>query len=113
MLTGYFGLLPIIFLIATIMTKAGSKAWILFFVSCFFLLISFGNYFSLWKLIFEYVPLMDHIRFPAAFRLFAILGFLLTAEVTMNNVAIYRRTITSSIILLLIIIVSVLLAYRK
>jgi hypothetical protein len=113
MINGYFGLLPIIFLITIFITRQSRKIWIVFLTSSLFLFISFGNEFILWKLIFNYAPLINHIRFPASFRLFAMLGFLLAAGIVMNNVTTYRRTITSSIILLIVIIGSAVLACAK
>ena len=116
MLNGYFGLLPIIYLIAMFITRQSRNVWVIFLVAGFILFISFGNDFFLWKFLFNYSPLMNRIRFPASFRLFAIFGFIITAGIVMSNVNTYKRIIPASLILLALIfgfiIFSVLDEYR-
>jgi hypothetical protein len=111
MLNAYFGLMPLVFLLALFITKQKAEAWWLFSISCFFILISFGNDFFLWKWIYEYVPLMNRIRFPAAFRLFAISGFLITAGLVMNNVNTYRRISWAALAVLIVILAWSLLSF--
>jgi len=111
MLNGYFGLLPVIFLIVMIITKQSLKSWMLLLVSALFLLVSFGNNFFLWKILVNILPLMNHIRFPASFRLFAIIGFLISAGLVMNNDVTYKRIIPATILLLMALIASAVYAY--
>jgi len=111
MINGYIGLLPVIFLITLIITRQQRTVWILFFISCLLLMISFGSSFLIWNVLFKYVPLINHIRFAASFRLFAMMGFLITAGMVMTNTESYKRAVHASIILLSMIVVAAVYSY--
>jgi hypothetical protein len=91
MANGYAGWLPIIFLPLLFVTPQPRVARAFFVSGIFFLLLSFGNSARLWNLLFTCLPLVDFIRFPAAFRLFAILCFLLAAALVMNQATSYPK----------------------
>ncbi|HYV90709.1 MAG TPA: YfhO family protein [Chitinophagales bacterium] len=111
MINGYIGLLPLIILITLMITRQQRTVWILFFSSCLMLMISFGGSFFIWNVLFRYVPLIDHIRFAASFRLFAIIGFLIVAGMVMNNPESYRRAIHASVVLLIVILAAAVFSY--
>ncbi len=50
----------------------------------FFLLASFGAYTPLRKLLYDFVPLMDLFRFPAIYRLFTIICFIICAAYSLR-----------------------------
>jgi hypothetical protein len=104
MINGYMGLLPLILLIAIFFTHQEKKVWVVFTVSCLMLLISFGNNFFVWDFAFNYVPLINRIRFPSLFRGFSITGFLITAGMVMSNTKNSSRYFTASIFLLFLVL---------
>lgn len=113
MLNGYFGLLPFIFLVCLFISPQPAKVWALFLISVFLLLISLGHSFFLWNLLFDYVPLFNRIRFPAAFRLPSIIGFLICAAHVMNNAGTYKRVSAATVAVLIIIAGAAIAAYAK
>ncbi len=78
MTNAYFGILMFLFFILGIFVKKPSIYKILFGYALFCLLVSFGSYLPLREFLFDYVPLMNLFRFPSVFRLFVIIGFILT-----------------------------------
>lgn len=80
MANGYFGLLMLGFLMASLLNfKFIKKNWQFYFIAVVCLLVSLGSALPLRQWLFEYVPLMDLFRFPSIFSLFFILFFLLVA----------------------------------
>jgi uncharacterized membrane protein YciS (DUF1049 family) len=78
MRNGYFGLLPLLFFILGIFAKKPQEISILFYFGIFSLLASVGEYLPVRAFLFHYVPMMNVFRFPSVFRLFFIIGALLT-----------------------------------
>ncbi len=78
MRNGYFGLLPLMFFILGIFMKKPREISILFYFGIFSLLASVGEYLPVRAFLFHYVPMMNVFRFPSVFRLFFIIGALLT-----------------------------------
>jgi hypothetical protein len=78
MRNGYFGLLPLLFFILGIFAKKPREISILFYFGIFSLLASVGEYLPVRAFLFHYVPMMNVFRFPSVFRLFFIIGALLT-----------------------------------
>ena len=78
MRNGYFGLLPLLFFVLGIFAKKPREISILFYFGIFSLLSSVGEYLPIRAFLFHYVPMMNVFRFPSVFRLFFIIGALLT-----------------------------------
>lgn len=113
MLNSYVGLLPLILLVCLLISPQPAKVRALFLVSVFLLIISFGHSFFLWNLLFDYVPLVNRIRFPAAFRLPALIGFLICAALVMNNAGTYKRISAAAGAVLITIAGAALAAFAK
>jgi hypothetical protein len=79
MTNAYIGLVALIFMIVGLIRNPSRPTIIISIVSFLFLLISFGDAFPLWPFLFDHVPLFNRMRFPAAFRLFVIMGMLVVA----------------------------------
>ncbi|MCY7409697.1 MAG: YfhO family protein [Chitinophagales bacterium] len=100
MINGYIGLLPLILLVTIFISKPNRKVWLLFSVSLLMLLISFGTGFIVWDFLFNYFPLINRIRFPSLFRVFAMFGFLVSAGLMMSIVASPKKIFCAIVILL-------------
>lgn len=81
----YMGLLTWIFLIAGLTFTREKRTMAVILCTLTLLLISFGDVLPFWTFLFDYVPYFDHIRFPAAFRLFVITGCLVIAAEGMKQ----------------------------
>lgn len=112
----YIGLTALLFFLLGIVylrQKAVRAGIIMAFL---FLLIAFGDALPLWPLLFDTVPFFDHIRFPAAFRLFAIIGCLLSAAAVMMTEQSTRskklRIVIVTFILVLLLLCTVAVYYN-
>lgn len=87
----YFGLLPLLVLFPTIWMNKSNRYKMagLFGILC--LMVALGNILPVREWLFNYVPMMDTFRFPAIFRLFSILGFLLYAGYGIQRVFDYNE----------------------
>jgi len=77
MSNAYVGLFPTVILLFSLFTGSIKKNSNWFILSILFLLIGFGNQTQLRALLYHYVPGFDLFRFPALFRLFFIISFLI------------------------------------
>lgn len=93
MANAYIGLIAFVFLLRFIVKKLNLKTSILWGLGLFFLLVAMGDYFFLRAFLFHYVPMMDLFRYPALFRIFALVCFLLLAGLSLEN---YKSTLSSS-----------------
>lgn len=84
----YMGLLTWIFLIAGLTLIREKRTMAIILCTLLMLLISFGDVLPFWTFLFDYIPYFDHIRFPAAFRLFVIAGCMVIAAEGMKQEAI-------------------------
>jgi len=82
---GYFGILLFVFFILFLFRKKSSKERFILYTSLFCLIAALGEKFFLREFLYNYLPLMDTFRFPSAFRLFVIFGFILSAGFYLNN----------------------------
>lgn len=85
MANAYFGLIPLVFFLGAIRLKANRKVLLLLGVGILCLLIAMGEHFFLRAALYHYVPLMDIFRYPALFRLFALIPFLLLFGMTFQR----------------------------
>lgn len=85
MVNGYFGIFLFVFFFAGIFTKKSIELKVLFGLGLFSLAAAVGDVLPVRELLFNYVPMMNVFRFPAVFRLFVILPFILIAANYLNE----------------------------
>ena len=85
MINGYFGFLLFILLFAGLFTKKSIELKILLILGIVSLTAAVGDALPVRKLLFDYVPMMNVFRFPAVFRTFVILPFILIGANYLNN----------------------------
>ena len=78
MRNGYFGLIVLIFFFLGTFRKKPIELRIFFWFGIFCLTAAVGEYLPVREFLFRYVPMMNVFRFPSVFRLFFILGAVLT-----------------------------------
>ena len=110
----YIGLLSFIFLLSGIiyLKKYGKKVYVILMLIALFLFLSFGAGYGFYYLAYNYLPGFKYFRFPTMIRYFALLGMLLLAGYTGNNILknkqwkdlLWPIFITASILLLFLII---------
>ena len=116
MTNGYFGILMFLFFLFSLFIKKPAIYKLLLGFAIFSLLASFGKYLPVREFLFQYVPMMNLFRFPSAFRLFTIIGFVLLAAYWLdyfikNDVETNRKKLKLALILLISVFIgSVLLA---
>ena len=76
MVNVYFGLGALMLVITQLFFKPTKKGLLIFGIALIFMGISFGDYFFLRSWLYHSLPLMDMFRYPALFRLFFIVLFL-------------------------------------
>jgi hypothetical protein len=85
MVNGYFGVFLFLFFFAGIFTKKSVELKVLFGLGIFSLTAALGEVLPVRELLFNYVPMMNVFRFPAVFRLFVILPFILIGANYLNE----------------------------
>lgn len=85
MINGYFGIFLFIFFFAGIFTKKSVELKVLFGLGIISLAAAVGDALPVRALLFNYVPMMNVFRFPAVFRLFVILPFILIGANYLNE----------------------------
>jgi hypothetical protein len=85
MINGYFGLFLLVFFFAGLFTKKTIELKILLGLGLFSLTAAVGDALPVRALLFDYVPMMNVFRFPAVFRLFVILPFILISANYLNK----------------------------
>lgn len=91
MSNGYVGLFILFFLLIGITGKMSRKEKLLLGISLLMLGISLGSELPLRTWLYRYVPLMNLFRFPALFRLFFIIGFIVLASGAINRFIIQKQ----------------------
>jgi hypothetical protein len=105
MANAYIGLAALVFLLSSIFNKHSRETLSIIIIAFLLLLFSFGDSLPFWPLLFEQVPLFDHIRFPAAFRLFVIMGFIIAAAEGLNNIRILQSALPRYLALFILLLV--------
>ncbi len=77
MANGYFGLFGFLFFLLYLWKKPTWKGMLFGGLGLFFLLTAMGDYFVFREWLYEYVPMMNLFRYPALFRIFTIICFLI------------------------------------
>lgn len=85
MSNAYFGVFMFILFLLSLRIKKPIEYKILFWFAVFALTAAVGDYLPIRSLLFKFVPMMDLFRFPSVFRLFVIIGFLLSAALWLNS----------------------------
>lgn len=79
MRNAYFGIFTFLFFILGLFSKKPLEIRVLFYFGIFALIASVGEYLPVREFLFKYIPMMNVFRFPSVFRLFFIIGGILTA----------------------------------
>lgn len=79
MSNAYFGLIPLVFFLAALFVRRNALLNLFLGWGLFCLLAATGDATPLREFLFNYMPGMDQFRFPALFRLYAILCFAVIA----------------------------------
>lgn len=79
MANGYIGYFVFCFFVLSLFKRKYPVQRVILWVSLVCLIISVGEKTYIRELLYHYVPLFDSFRFPSAFRLFVIMGFILSA----------------------------------
>ncbi len=79
MVNVYFGLGAFLLVVTQLMFRPEKKVLAIFGIALIFMGISFGDYFFLRSWLYHSLPFMDMFRYPALFRLFFIVLFLVLA----------------------------------
>ena len=79
MSNGYFGLIPLVFFFLSLTVKRPKIFNIFLAWGVFCLLAALGEALPVRAFLYRYVPFMDQFRFPAAFRIYVILSFLIVS----------------------------------
>jgi hypothetical protein len=108
MSNSYFGLIILVFFITGLMMRKTRLINLLLAWGLFCLAASVGSALPLREFLYHYVPFMNLFRFPALFRLFFILSFIVVSGFAFNNWlkdgGIYSRRIKISLISVSLII---------
>ncbi len=81
----YFGIMLLICFVYSFLRPFTKKSLFLLIAGLITLIISFGDYFFIHGLLYEYIPLFDKFRHPGALRIFTILFFLLFTGIQLSR----------------------------
>jgi MFS family permease len=91
----YFGLVIFLFFIYSLFLKKTGIVRLFLWFGIISLCAAFGAYLPLRKFLWDYFPMMGMFRFPSLFRLFTIIGFIISAgfalEVFQNSEKIKKK----------------------
>ncbi len=76
---GYIGILVFLFFLLSLFYKKSPKHRFFLITGIVCLIAALGEQFYLRSFLYHYLPFMDSFRFPAAFRLFVIIAFIVSA----------------------------------
>jgi hypothetical protein len=85
MSNGYFGLITLIFFIAALMIKRTKLVNLFLAWGLFCLAASAGSALPVREFLYDYIPFMNLFRFPALFRVFCILSFIVVGGYAFNE----------------------------
>ncbi len=116
MRNGYFGIIVFLFFILGTFRKKPLELRIFFWFGIFCLCSAVGEYLPVREFLFRYVPMMNVFRFPSVFRLFFILGAVLTGVWTLQQYLVESKRENRTLYLALGIsfcaMLSVIVAFR-
>ncbi|WP_144887869.1 hypothetical protein [Lacibacter cauensis] len=108
----YFGLLLLVFLVFTLLTKKTRLQWFFILTAAFFFLLSVGGPFK--QFAHKFLPLIGYVRINGEFRIFAIICFIILATQGFQKYAdeTFRfKKIIKKIIQVLVVIIFFLFSY--
>ena len=116
MRNGYFGLIILLFFVLGTFRKKPIELRIFFWFGMFCLSAAVGEYLPLREFLFRYVPMMNVFRFPSVFRLFFILGAVLSGVWTLQHYLIddkrEKRTVFIALGISLCAMIAVIVSFR-
>jgi hypothetical protein len=116
MRNGYFGLIVLIFFVLGTFRKKPIELRIFFWFGILCLCAAVGEYLPVREFLFRYVPMMNVFRFPSVFRLFFILGAVLTGVWTLQHDLLddkrSKRTVLMALGISLCAMLAVIVAFR-
>jgi len=84
MTNAYIGIITFVFLIYAFFIKKNKFIITVLIISFLSLLTAMGDAMPFRKILYDYVPFFNTFRFPSVFRLFTIMGFIITAAYSFN-----------------------------
>ena len=116
MRNGYFGLIILLFFILGTFRKKPIELRIFFWFGIFCLSAAVGEYLPVREFLFRYVPMMNVFRFPSVFRLFFILGAVLSGVWTLQHYLLddkrEKRTVFIVMGISICAMIAVIIAFR-
>jgi len=106
----YFGLLSFLLLLFTVFVKPTAKQLWFLVAGVFFLSVAMGPELPVREWLYNYYPLMNVSRLPGLFRLFAIIGFIVVAGFTFQQVVDNFETYRKKLLVFLLMFTAVLAA---
>ncbi|MFO7614341.1 MAG: YfhO family protein [Bacteroidales bacterium] len=85
MSNGYFGLLTLVFFLSALMIRRTRLVNLFLIWGLFCLAAAVGSALPVREFLYHHVPLMNFFRFPALFRVFFIVSFIITAGFAFNE----------------------------
>lgn len=116
MRNGYFGLIILLFFVLGTLRKKPIELRVFFWFGMFCLSAAVGEYLPVREFLFRYVPMMNVFRFPSVFRLFFILGAVLSGVWTLQHYLIddkrEKRTVFIALGISLCAMIAVIVSFR-
>ena len=84
----FFGVIPLIFLTFSFLSKKNNLQRILLFFFLIYLLAALGEYLPVRKFMYDYLPLMNLFRLPGLFRVVALFFLLLHLSLYLKNTSV-------------------------
>ena len=110
----YFGLIPLVFFVASLFMKKNPLFKFFLIWGLFILSASVGNALPVREFLYNYIPYFDIFRFPSMLRIFAIISFIVLGGFAINeyvtNEGKYKKLLQISILstaLLLVVLMAV------
>ncbi len=117
MRNGYFGIIVFLFFLLGTFRKKPLELRIFFWFGIFCLAAAVGEYLPVREFLFRYLPMMNVFRFPSVFRLFFILGAVLTGVWTLQQYLVEskreKRTLYLALGISICAIIALILAFRS
>lgn len=85
MANAYFGIITLAFLILFFFQKKSKLSIIILITGFINLLIAFGDFLPLREFLYNYIPLLDFLKYPSVFRLFFIAAFIILCGYSMQS----------------------------
>jgi len=111
MSNGYFGLVVVIFFIAGLMIRRSKLVNLFLLWGLFCLAAAVGSALPVREFLYHYVPLMNLFRFPALFRVFVILSFVIVGGFAFNEWRNEKPGMNSKLLVALMIVFLIILSF--